>query len=105
MTKNTRRKKEPWEKGWSDRHDPLAGMAAIPGEPLEVFRGGVAFLIEDQEPISAFKNLGAYHIMREDGSYVLNKQNYTNVFETTDDAKKSIYEQKQELVKRRPNRV
>ena len=105
MSKNTRKMKAPWEKGWSNRHDPLAGMAAIPGEPLEVFRGGAAFLIEDQEPISPSRNLGAYHIRREDGSYVLNRQNNTNVFETADDAKKAFYEQKQELAKRRPNRV
>jgi len=94
MSKNALKKKEPWEKGWSNRHDPLAGMAAIPGEPLEVFRGGAAFLIEDQE-VCAFRSLGAYHIRREDGSYVLNRKNNTNVFDTPDDAKRAFYEQKQ----------
>ena len=77
--------KEPWEKGWTERHDPAASMATIPGEPLEVFRDGKASLIETED--------GQYVIQRDDGTYALNRKTNSAAFDSVDEAKKAYFGQ------------
>lgn len=67
------------EKEWSEEHDPLAEMASIPGEPLEIFGDNEAFLSYTED--------GEYYIERADGTKLLNPQTRQATFETPEEAK------------------